>query len=356
MPRIKSAHLFLSTVLVLIFTFSFFAVWKVQSLFSPVASGTNITTKEIEIPVGYSTARIASILHEEGLIKNAFLFRFLSKYKGYDELLKAGKYELSDSMSMQEILLELQKGILPKEGIRFTIPEGFTIEQIGLRLEEEGLFNKEVFWEICRNYEGDVTNPFSQIIGDIPPQVHYRLEGYLFPDTYEVYQDVQPEKIVELMLSRFFEVFNEDYRLRAEEMGLGIHQVVTIASLIEKEAVLPEERPLVGAVFHNRLNSEALPFLQSCATVQYVLGETKPVLRNQDLEIDSPFNTYLYPDLPPGPIASPGLQSLQAALYPTDVDYLYFVSKEDGSGSHYFSRTLREHNNYKNLAQQNRRQ
>lgn len=355
MPRIKSAHL-LSTVLVLIFAFSLLTVWKVQSLFSPVASGADITTKEIKIPVGSSTAHIASILQEEGLIKNAFLFRFLSRYKGYDELLKAGKYQLSTSMSMQEILLELQKGIIPKEGIRFTIPEGFTIEQISSRLEEKGLCKKEIFLEVCRNYEGDSTNLFSQIIDTIPPQVHYLLEGYLFPDTYEVYQDVQPEEIVELMLSRFFEVFNEDYRLRAQEMGLGIHQVVTIASLIEKEAVLPEERPLIAAVFHNRLNSEALPLLQSCATVQYILGETKPVLSNQDLEIDSPFNTYLYPDLPPGPIASPGLQSLQAALYPADVDYLYFVSKEDGSGSHYFSRTLREHNNYKNLAQRNRRQ
>jgi len=354
MPRIKPAHLFLSTVLVLFFTLSFFAFLRIQFFFSPMASDTNFTTKEIKIPLGSSTAHIASILQEEGLIKNSFLFRLISKYKGYDGQLQAGLYQLSSNMSMDEILLELQKGVLPAEGIRFTIPEGFTIEQIGERLEEQGLVKKEDFLEICRVYEKDGVNPLSQILGNIPSQVYYRLEGYLFPDTYEVCRDVSAEKIVDLMFSRFLEVFNEEYRLRAEEMGFGIHQIVTIASLIEKEAVLPEERPLIAAVFHNRLNSEALPYLQSCATVQYILGETKPVLTYQDLEIDSPFNTYLYPDLPPGPIASPGLQALRAALYPADVDYLYFVSKEDGSGSHYFSRTLPEHNKYKKLAQQNR--
>ena len=137
-------------------------------------------------------------------------------------------------------------------------------------------------------------------------------------------------------------------------MCLVIHQVVTIASLVEKEAVISEERPLIAAVFHNRLNSETLPFLQSCASVQYLLSETKPVLTYKDLEIDSPFNTYLYPDLPPGPIASPGRQALEAALYPADSDYLYFVTKEHGSGGHNFSQTLQEHNNYKRIAQQNR--
>ena len=236
-------------------------------------------------------------------------------------------------MSIEEILLELQKGIVKQKGVRFTIPEGFTVEQIATRLEEKELVEREAFLELCRDYgeSGSNASPLLQKLGEIPAQVRFRLEGYLFPDTYEVHLDATEEEIVELMLSRFFEIFDEDCCLRAEKMGLNIHQVVTIASLVEKEATLPEERPLIAAVFHNRLNSKVLPFLQSCATIQYILGESKPVLTHQDLEIDSPFNTYLYPNLPPGPIASPGRQALQAALYPEDVEYLYFVSKKDGS-------------------------
>ncbi|NLX91341.1 MAG: endolytic transglycosylase MltG [Firmicutes bacterium] len=343
MPKIKPVPFFLSVILLLCITLFFISFLRVRP----------IVTKEIEIPLGSSTAHIASILQEEGLIQNAFLFQLLAKYKGYDKKLQAGRYQLNSNMSLEEILLELQTGIVKKEGIRFTIPEGFTVEQIAARMEEYQLVTKEDFLNFCRG-EGSAAQ-LLQNVGEIPPQVRFRCEGYLFPDTYEVHADATAEEIVEMMLARFFEVFDEEYRLQAEKIGFSIHQIVTIASLIEKEAALPEERPLISAVFHNRLNSEASPFLQSCATVQYILGENKPVLTYQDLEIDSPFNTYLYPNLPPGPIASPGRQALQAALYPADADYMYFVSKEDGSGGHYFSRTLQEHNHFKSIAQQNRR-
>jgi UPF0755 protein len=349
MPKIKTAHIFLSIILLALFAFTltFFSFWRVRPCF----------TREIQIPIGSSTARIASILQEEGFIQSALLFRLIAKYKGYDGHFQAGHYELNNNMSIEEIQLELQKGTVRREGIRFTIPEGFTVEQIATRLEEQNIAEKEIFEKLCRVYGEN--NPgaslLGQKIGEIPSQVRYRLEGYLYPDTYEVHEDIAEEEIIELMLSRFFEVFNEEYLLQAEKMGLNIHQIVTIASLVEKEATLPEERSLIAAVFHNRLNSAAVPLLQSCATIQYILGEIKPVLTYEDLAIDSPFNTYLYPNLPPGPIASPGRQALYAALYPADVDYLYFVSKEDGSNGHYFSRTLQEHNNFKKLAHQNRR-
>lgn len=342
MSKIKSVPFFLSVIVLLFITLFFISFWRVRPTF----------TKEIEIPLGSSTAHIASMLQEEGLIQSAFLFQLVAKYKGYDENLQAGRYKLSSDMSMEEILLELQKGIVKKEGIRFTIPEGFTVEQIAARMEEYQLTKKEDFLELCRGEA--FASQLLQNAGEISSQVRFPCEGYLFPDTYEVHAGATAEEIIEMMLARFFEVFDDECRLQAEKIGFNIHQIVTIASLVEKEAVLPEERPLISAVFHNRLNSEALPLLQSCATVQYILGESKPVLTYQDLEIDSPFNTYLYPDLPPGPIASPGRQSLQAALYPADTDYLYFVSREDGSGGHYFSRTLQEHNHFKNIAQKNR--
>ncbi len=353
MPKIKTAHIFLSIILLALFyfTFTFFSFGKAKPCF----------TKEIQIPIGSSTARIASILQEEGLIQSPLYFRLISKYKGYDGHFQAGHYELSSDMPLLEILQELQKGTIRREGMRFTIPEGFTVEQIAARLEEQKIAEKETFEELCRVYGADengmsagtgLPGPSS---GEIPPTVRYRLEGYLYPDTYEIFEDISEEEIIKLMLSRFYEIFDEECLLQAKIMGLSTHQIVTIASLVEKEATLQEERALIAAVFHNRLKSSDEPLLQSCATIQYILGETKPVLTNKDLAVDSPFNTYLYPKLPPGPIASPGRQALDAALYPADVDYLYFVSKEDGSNSHYFSKTLREHNKFKKIAQQNRR-
>ena len=331
------------------------SVWGVDYYDNPAVSPEGSNVIEIDIPMGSSTGYIASILQEKGLIRNTWLFRLISRYEGYDSHFKAGHYLLSSSMNMEEMLKELQKGVVLLEGIRFTIPEGFTVEEVGDRLEEQGLVGKEAFLDYCLSYEEEESEFLREVLAEVSPQADYPLEGYLFPDTYEVLPGVSTEDIVKMMLARFLEVFNTDeYRLRAEESGLSLHQIVTIASLVEKEAVIDEDRPLVSAVFHNRLNSTDMPLLQSCATIQYILGEPKPILTYADLAIESPYNTYIHPGLPPGPIASPGLSALEAALYPADVDYLYFVAKEDGSGGHYFSRTLQEHNRYKDLAQLNR--
>ncbi len=244
----------------------------------------------------------------------------------------------------------LQQGVLWEEGLRFTIPEGFTLEQIAARLEDEGMVGKEAFISACQDYMQNIDPSFS-FLNDIPSSVNFLLEGYLFPDTFEVRRGITARELIDVMLHRFNEVFNEDNRRRASEMGFTLHEIVTLASIVEKEARVAEERPIISAVFHNRLQSPGMSLLQSCATVQYALGEVKPVLLYEDLEIDSPYNTYLYPYLPPGPIASPGEDALEAALYPAEVDYLYFVYKEDGSGTHYFSTTLQEHNHYKALVQ-----
>ena len=345
---------FLSATLIIVIVMAAYSLWESvwgEGYYNGPAGSASV---EIDIPMGSSTGFIASILQENGLIQNTRLFRLVSRYEGYDGHLKAGHYLLSSTMNMEDLLTELQKGLVLLEGIRFTIPEGFTVEETGARLEEQGLVKKEVFLDFCLTYEETDSDFLRQIFAEVPPQTDYKLEGFLFPDTYEVFSDATEEDIVKMMLNRFLDVFNDDCRQRAEEMGLSVYQVINLASLVEKEAVNDEDRPLVSAVFHNRLNSADMPLLQSCATIQYILGEPKPILTYADLEIESPYNTYIHPGLPPGPIASPGRRAIEAALYPADVDYLFFVAKEDGSGGHYFSKTLQEHNRYKDIAQQNR--
>lgn len=349
--RLKAFLLTFCLLSASLFVLSFLALHRINSLTAPVSTSKDSQVIEINIPLRSSTAQIASILKEEGLIKNEIVFRLYSRYKGYDQKLQAGRHLLSPDMGLEELLSKLQQGVVFEEGIRFTIPEGFTLEQIAARLEDEGLFEEEAFLEACLNYPQE--NAFD-FLDEVPLDVNYILEGYLFPDTFEVRRDITPKETIEVMLRRFDNMFTEDFRLRAAELGLSIHEVMTLASIVEKEARVGHERPIIAAVFHNRLRSPGMPFLQSCATVQYVLGEVKPVLTYQDLEVDSAYNTYLYPNLPPGPIASPGREALEAALYPADVNYLYFVYKEDGSGTHYFSTTLQEHNHHKKLAQQNR--
>lgn len=353
MRRMKTLFNVLCLFLVILGSLSYLACLRVNSLLAPVSSSITYEEKEIVIPYNSSTAEIAAILMNEDLIKNEIVFRLYARYRGYDQKLQAGRYLLKTSMNMEEIMQTLQQGVLWEEGLRFTIPEGFSLEQIAGRLEDECLIDKEAFISACQDYMQDI-DPSFNFLKDIPSGVNYGLEGYLFPDTFEVHRGIIARELIEVMLNRFSDVFNSDYRQRAGEMGYTLHEIVTLASIVEKEARVAKERPIVSAVFHNRLQSPEMPLLQSCATVQYALGEVKPVLLNEDLEIDSPYNTYLYPHLPPGPIASPGRDALEAALYPAEVDYLYFVYKEDGSGTHYFSTTLQEHNHYKALVRNSR--
>lgn len=348
-------HITVIVVLLICLTLPVLAYWRVSTLLSPVVGGgihdeKKHIEKEIEIPLNYSTAHIAALLEAEGIINNALFFRLYARYRGYDQQLQAGRYTLSTVMSMEDILQELRRGVVYREANRFTIPEGFTLLQIAARLHANALVDKDLFLEACRAYE----NEEFDFLQDIPAGVNYRLEGYLFPDTYEVYPGATAEEIITVMLRRFHAVCNEEYRLKAGQLGLTLHEAVTIASLVEKEARVEEEQPLVAAVFHNRLKSKEMTLLQSCATVQYALGEIKTYLTNKDLEIDSPYNTYIYPNLPPGPIAAAGENALLAAINPAPVTYLYFVSREDGSGYHYFSNTLQEHNRFKAEAQRNR--
>lgn len=294
-------------------------------------------TEEVlfNVPSGATTSSIANALFEEELIQNVNAFKAKVKMMEVDGMMKAGDYKLSQSMDVETIINKIVNGDTFVETITFTIPEGYEVRQIADKLEAEGLIDREVFLDILAN------EPFDfKFLEGVDRQ--FLLEGYLFPDTYTLKASADEYAIIYKMLSRFNEVFDETYYARAEALEMSIDQVVTLASIIEREARVKEEFPIVASVFHNRLKVNML--LQSCATVQFILQERKPVLSYDDIAIISPYNTYMNAGLTPSPIASPGALALKSALYPDDTNYLYFVTKETNDGSHYFNETLEGHN------------
>lgn len=290
----------------------------------------------IEIPSGSSTNKISEILYDKGLIHNKLIFKMEVRNSNADGKLKAGIYNLNTSMNLEEIIDNLAKGGKNENTIRFTIPEGYELHRIGEKLAEENIVNLDRFLELTKdkiNFEDKFT--FLKELDE-----GQSLEGFLFPSTYEVYDTATEEDIIEKMLGEFEKIYKKDLQGKLETMDMDLNQVMTLASIIEREGKLDEERPIMSAVFHNRIKEGM--YLQSCATVQYILGERKEVLSTADTLIPSPYNTYINEGLPPGPIASPGEASIIAAVNPADVDYLFFVlTGEDGS--HTFTRTYEEH-------------
>jgi len=284
------------------------------------------TVKTVTIPAGYTTAEIAALLAEEGLIAEPRAFVWYCRLNGLDGKLQAGRYELASEEGLPALAATLAAGRV--RVVRFTIPEGYTKEKTAAALEAAGVCPGPEFLAACER--GD---PRGRLPGE-------DVEGYLFGDTYEVNADASADEIVAAMVDRFFEVWEAETS-RPEGAGRPRREVVTLASIVEREALLDEERPLVASVFCNRLARGMR--LESCATVIYALGGDVERLTIQDLRLDSPYNTYVHGGLPPGPICSPGRASLRAALDPAATDYLFFVS--NGDGSHTFSRTLRGHLN-----------
>lgn len=314
---------------ILITCILFISIFVIYQLYIPLNSKSS-QIKVIEISKGMDAKGIAYLLKEERLIKNRLAFRVLARVKGVEDRLQAGEYELSSSMNLSRILSKIERGEVLAHS--FTIPEGYNIRQIAQILEEKGLAGKESFIALTKDAE------FISQLG-IPAK---SLEGYLFPDTYNVSRGMkEKEEIIKLLVSQFNKKVTEEDRKRAEEIGFTFHEIIILASIIEKETSDPDERMLISAVFHNRLKARRP--LQADPTVIYALGETfDGNLEKEDLGIDSPYNTYRYRGLPPGPIGNPGRGAIQAALYPADADYLYFVSRNDGT--HEFSSSLEEHN------------
>lgn len=293
------------------------------SIFGPYRDVDVETTKmAIVIPEGSDAETISDILEKEGIIEKSLGFRIFSKLKGYDSSFKAGKFSLSPGMTSEEIAEIITKGQVVMAS--FTIPEGYRVDQIAKKLDEEGLVSREKFMSLAET--GDYSE-YEFLSGTV--EGPHRLEGFLFPETYYIPEGTDEDGIIRVMLNQFQTVWSK-YEDRAMEIDLTLNEAITIASLIEREAVLDEDRKLVSSVIYNRLAID-MP-LQIDATINFALdliGEDHEYLTYEDLEIDSPYNTYKIPALPPGPIACPGERCIEAALYPPDTEYLYYVKTTD---------------------------
>ena len=296
-------------------------------------------TFPFKIEKGASTSDIADALKEKDLINSTFIYKFLSKFNGYDGNYKAGTYTLAKGLSQEEIMVILTSN---PESVKVTIPEGFTTAQIAARLEANKVCSAKDFLSAVETQ--DLTS--YTFISKHDNRDH-RLDGYLFPDTYEFEVNSSPDTIIYKMLNRYNEVYAPEFFTKAEEIGITQDQVMILASLVEKEAILENERPMIAGVFINRLRSKDLQKLQSCATIRYIyvkkLQQTLETVTVANTKIDDLYNTYLYKGLPPGPICNPGLRSIEAVLNYSHHDYYYFVARTDGSSGHIFSRTFDEH-------------
>lgn len=298
------------------------------------------TEVDVRIASGASVGAIAGELDRAGLIDHPGLFALYVRLKGAERELRAGHYRLTAGASWGEILDALRRGEVVTHAL--TVPEGLTIREIAPRLAE---------------FTGEPPDSVLAVLRDSAFAGALRvpgptLEGYLFPETYRFAEDIGLEAILETMVGRYRDFWGPSERAAAESLGLDEREIVTLASIVEEEARVPEERPLIAGVYLNRLERGML--LQADPTVQYALGDPKERLLYADIDrvADDPYNTYTNPGLPPGPIASPGEASLRAVLDPAVHDFLFFVAEPDGS--HVFSRTEREHINAKNRIRRER--
>jgi len=282
--------------------------------------------KEVMIPKGANYSQAVSILNKEGIIKNHLPLLILGRLIKIDKKLKAGYYNLNTSMTTWEIFNRLKKGMIVQYII--TIPEGSMLEDIKLRLKAVNLIDDES-WQLVKDKD------FLNSLGIDAPS----LEGYLYPDTYNFAKGISPSDIFSIMVQRLRENFDQSLQKRARELGMDENEVLTLASIIEKEAAVDSERPIISAVYHNRLKKGMR--LEADPTVVYGIKKISEGITKADLRRKTPYNTYLNKGLPPAPIASAGIKSIKAALYPAKVDYIYFVSKNDGT--HYFSNNSKDH-------------
>ncbi len=344
---------------VIVFFAARFTINYVLSNYIEPVDVNDATPIEVVIPKSSSASTIARILYqacgedEEGLIPSTAVFKVYVDFVGKANKMQAGTYILSRNMSLKQIVDIICEGNPPKQSIKLTIPEGYTIADIAGVLVEKGLLpNVSAFLDACMD-QGDFES--FQFLPEQTEGRKYLLEGYLFPDTYEVFVDASAESIIIKMLNRFNEVFTDEYIARAQELGMTMDEVVTLASLIEREAQVDTDFAKVSAVFHNRIKQEMR--LESCASLSYVLNVKKYTFTQTELATESPYNTYRRAGLPVGPISNPGKLAIEAALYPNqeylDEGYLYFcngklqVTAADGTVTHdyalVFDKTYEEH-------------
>ncbi|MDD3365440.1 MAG: endolytic transglycosylase MltG [Syntrophomonas sp.] len=338
-PEMKKINSIINPKIMLILLVSLFALsflgWQfITKQYLPIAPNDN-NLIEVRIPENSSGHEVAALLYKNGLIRNDKVFLSYCRQKGMDKQLKAGQYTFSRSQSLPELALQISQGKVKSPS--FTIPEGYTVRQIGELLVNKQICTQQQWQEALQvdyNYEFLATGQ---------PGDESRLEGYLFPDTYAIGEKTSAQEIITMMLDNFAAVWNKEYAAQVSTKKLSTRNIMIIASLIEREAQIPEERKKISGVIYNRLQ-KGMP-LQIDATVLYSLGEHRETVTYKDLEINSPYNTYKNVGLPPGPIASPGRAAIDAAINPEQHSYYYYVAK--GDKSHYFSSTYTEHLNAK---------
>lgn len=297
-------------------------------LFFPATVTRHFEMREVIIPKGASIEQIAKLLEEKDLVGSQRLFVLAARVLGYDRGLKAGRFSIPVGSSIYRILSQLAKGMSSQDMV--TIPEGLRAEQIAQQLYDRAKIDAIGFLTLATD------SAFARSLG-VPAD---RVEGYLYPDTYPFYPLLTPAEVLRVMVERALRVFGEEMALPGARQGLTLHQLVTLASIVEAEAQDPSERPRIAAVFYNRLKLGMM--LQSDPTVSYALGVWRGRVFYRDLDVKSPYNTYRNKGLPPGPICNPGKDAVHAVLFPlADSTEYYFVAR--GDGTHIFSRTWEEH-------------
>lgn len=347
---VSTVHNIIKTLVYIVFItvigcfLAYYVITRINDLYAFVKDTDEV---EIVVPENATVNEIADILYNAGIIEYPSFFKFYAELKNASERynFKAGTYVVNPMMNYDQLFLWLE-GKAEQSIKRITIPEGYTVDEIINLFVEEGFGTREGFINAIQNYEFD--NEFIQYIDTSPESGrHYRLEGYLYPDTYDVYTDKSEAYYIYKLLDRFEEVYTDKFKARADELGMTMDEVITLASMLEKEASVHTDYEIVSSVFHNRLNNKAtFPMLESDATVVYAIqiatGKRVNELTTEDLKIDSKYNTYLYKGLPPGPIANPGYEAIVSALYPENTNYYYFVSSIEGET--FFASTLAAHN------------
>ena len=284
---------------------------------------------EVRVPKGSSFRQTVEIFAKEGLIRDKNLFLFVGRISRIDRKIRAGYYSIYRTMNSLDLLKVLRRGQIIEYEV--TIVEGDSLREVGEKLSEKGIAEKERFNRLSSDKDF-----LSSYRIEAPS-----LEGYLFPDTYKIPKGMDPSEAIGMMINKMREIFSEKLKTRAAEIGFSEREVLTLASIVEKEAVTDDERPLISAVYHNRLKRRTP--LQADPTAIYGIKSSKEKITSEDIRRKTPYNTYSIKGLPPGPIACPGEKSILAALYPAKVPYIYFVSNNDGT--HHFSVSAEEHQN-----------
>ena len=325
---LKKALLFIGIFLFIVFSIAAGLFMELKTFASTPANQSATANVIITVRPGQSLNSTAEMLFREKVIENSTKFILIARIKGYDKRLKAGEYTLSAAMTPLQLLDIMVRGAVKL--YKLTIPEGYNLHQIAELVDAAKLDTKTAFIQTAT----DSARVRSKgLAGET-------FEGYLFPDTYFFPKEVSSDRIIEAMVKRFWSVFVPEWQARAQDLGMTIHQVVTLASIIEKETGAAFERPIISSVFHNRLKKKMR--LESDPTVIYGIQNFDGNLTKKHLTTRTPYNTYKIKGLPIGPIANPGHASLEAALYPDDTKYIYFVSRKDST--HQFSTNLKQHN------------